>query len=558
MSFYQRLMVPHIFGVILVTTLFCSAVDAKTPSDIEIVESKEVSSSVISALQQHDNREVIIVFDESQLLTLGIVNTYGKRSDKIQIMSELNASNLPHEEKLIRKKALRQVGKKIILQKLNSDDYEKILDYDHLPLVFARLKSHNALSTLLAQIGVEGVYENVENIQPILSSSLPAIGQPIIPPKGWEGAGTTVAVLDTGIQVSNAAFGNCIGRIGASGCKIAIASGVNGIIDDYNSHGTNVSAIVLGVAPGARIASYNVFGTSSNANTSDILNGINWAIANKSLYKIVAVNMSLGVPNMGYLSICSGLGFDAAFSSLRSYGINPVVAAGNDGFNSGISWPACTSGATRVGAVSDGGVRAGFSNIANFLSLMAPGINVTAGGITMSGTSQATPHVSGAIASIIPKYPFDSVDQLLNRLKTSGRSVYWGSGSPSYNVRSINLSQFRSLYGDEMPDLFAFGSQIDVERNVWVESDFITPMGYQVAAPVTIDGGEYSINGTSYTFSPGQLLPGNSIKVRLRSSSQYATTTSLSINIGGQLSNFAVKTKPNFGAVNVILQLLNN
>lgn len=547
-------------GFIFVVVLTCSlasTVNATTPSDIEFVADKEVSSSVLSTLQQFGNQDVIIVFDEIQLLTKGAISIFGKKSNTTQIISKLDDINLPHEERLVQKKILREKGKKAILKKLNVDDYEELNDYEHLPILFARLKSPNALSELIVQTGVKGIYENVENIQPILSSSLPSIGQPIIPPKGWDGGGTTVAVLDTGIQVNNTAFGNCVGRIGASGCKIAIANGVNGIIDDYNSHGTNVSAIVLGVAPGARIASYNVFGTSSGANTSDILNGINWVIANKSPYKIVAVNMSLGVRGKGYLTICSGMGFDAAFSSLRSYGINPVVAAGNDGFNSAISWPACTPGATRVGAVHDNSIRATFSNIASFLSLMAPGVDVTAGNITMSGTSQATPHVSGAISVIAPKYPLDSVDQLLSRLQSSGWSVYWGSGTPSYNVRRLSLSQFRNLYGDEVPDPFAFGSILNVEKNTWIESNAIIPTGYQITTSVVIEGGEYSINNSGYTSSPGQILPGSSIKVRIRSSSENLASTSLSINIGGQIGKFEVKTKTNInGALSPILQLM--
>jgi hypothetical protein len=58
-------------------------------------------------------------------------------------------------------------------------------------------------------------------------------------------------------------------------------------------HGTNVSAIALGVAPGAKLAMYDVF-NGSGTSSVDVLNAMNTAISDQATYNIVAINLSLG------------------------------------------------------------------------------------------------------------------------------------------------------------------------------------------------------------------------------------------------------------------------
>ena len=64
-----------------------------------------------------------------------------------------------------------------------------------------------------------------------------------------------------------------------------------------------------------------------------------------------------------------------------------------------------------------------FSNSASFLSLLAPGALITAAGATYAGTSQAAPHVSGAVAVLRAAYPSESLATTLNRLSTRGVNI---------------------------------------------------------------------------------------------------------------------------------------
>lgn len=213
------------------------------------------------------------------------------------------------------------------------------------------------------------------------------------------------------------------------------------MLDDSSGHGTNVSGIVAGVAPQTKLAVLDVFG-SSGAYDSDVLAGLNWVLNNAAALKIKAVNMSLGAQGKVYKTTCAS-SYATVFSKLRDAGIAPVVASGNDGSSSGVAYPACTAGAIPVGAVYDAkvgsvvawskcvdtGVAADkitcFSNSGPLLSLLAPGAMITAAGLTQGGTSQATPHVAGAIAVLRAgnAAPNDTVDQTLKRLTSTGKQI---------------------------------------------------------------------------------------------------------------------------------------
>lgn len=318
----------------------------------------------------------------------------------------------------------------------------KKMEYDHLPMTAFTISDTNALFQLALRSDVMAIFENVQH-QTVLTESLPLIMADVSRTLRKTGAGTTVAVLDTGVDFLRPAFGSCTAPNTPSSCRVvfsqdfALSDGVN----DDNGHGTNVSGITVGVAPDTRIAGLDVF-TRSGAATVDIIHAIEWVIANQQKFNIVAMNLSLGVRNAPHSTECAGSWATIPFANARAVGVIPVVATGNDGFVNGISEPACAPGAVRVGAVydftgpyndnicSDSAAIPDkvtcFSNSAlGMVTLLAPGSRITAAGATSSGTSQATPHVAGAIAVLraTDAFPEDSLDETIARLSTSGTPI---------------------------------------------------------------------------------------------------------------------------------------
>ncbi len=272
-----------------------------------------------------------------------------------------------------------------------------------------------------------------------LTQSLGLIGQPTAAASGFTGAGTAVAVLDTGADWTHADLGSCTAVGTPAGCRVAYAydfATSDGSRDD-NGHGTNVSAIVAAVAPGTDILALDVFRSDGYAYSSDIITAIDWVIANQATYGIAAINMSLG--SGGYTAPCVDA-FSTSITSARNAGVAVAVASGNNAYTNKISSPACAADAISVGAVYDsnmGGVGWSvcsdastaadkvtcFSNTASFLDVLAPGALITAGGHSMGGTSQATPHVAGALAVLRAADPTASMDTLESRLTDYGDTV---------------------------------------------------------------------------------------------------------------------------------------
>jgi subtilisin family serine protease len=339
-------------------------------------------------------------------------------------------------------------------------------DWDELPLVQVHAAS---LDSALAFIDHDEVVSAHEVVAYQLSDaqSFPLIDQPAAAAAGFTGAGTSVAILDTGVDYTRADFGTCTSPGAPSTCRVAYAHDFatdDGALD-ANGHGTNVAGIVAGVAPGTQVLALDVFNGES-ASTTDILSALNWVIANQKTYHIASLNLSLGGGSA--TAPCTGDAVGVALATARSAGIAPAVASGNDGTTNAISWPACAPAAISVGAVYDanvGGLAYGkcsdpttaadqitcFSNSASFLSLLAPGALITAGGSTMAGTSQATPHVAGTFAVLRAAFPNETVDQLLARLTATGKKIVDARNKVTTPRIDLNAALHASSAADTTP-----------------------------------------------------------------------------------------------------------
>jgi len=98
---------------------------------------------------------------------------------------------------------------------------------------------------------------------------------------------------------------------------------------------------------------------------------------------------------------------------------------------------------------------------------------------------------------------------------------------------------------DTIPDAFEFSEVIDARLTTLTYSNEITVTGFEGGAELSISGaGEYSVNGSVFTRNEGMISAGDTVKVRLTSSTYFGTTVSTTMTIGGLPSVFSVSTWP--------------
>jgi membrane-anchored mycosin MYCP len=230
-----------------------------------------------------------------------------------------------------------------------------------------------------------------------------------------EGQGITVAVVDSGVDASPQLAGKVTAiNLTSSGYQDCSGDG----------HGTAVAGIIAarvpgqgnpfeGVAPDARILSVKV--NSQQSGSSAVLaEGIHDAAA----LGAQVINVSITTQDSPELrsAVAYALGRNAVI----------VAAGGNDEGEencNGPCYPASYPGVLSVGAVQQDGSLVPFSNQRSHVAVTAPGVNVTStapGGYavnSLSGTSFATPFVSGVVALVRSRYPSMSGPAVVNRIK---------------------------------------------------------------------------------------------------------------------------------------------
>ncbi|MFD5078736.1 S8 family serine peptidase [Streptomyces sp. NPDC058371] len=265
-----------------------------------------------------------------------------------------------------------------------------------------------------------------EKVQATLDRSTKQVHAPEAWAAGFDGKGTKVAVLDTGVDADHP---DLEGRIAASENFTDSEDA-----SDHQGHGTHTTSTVggtgaasdgrkKGVAPGAALLNGKVLNDSGSGATSWIIAGMQWAVDEGA----DVVSMSLGNPER---TDCTDPMSEATEELARS-GKNTlfVIAAGNTGptLNS-VSSPGCAPSVLTVGAVDRDDTTASFSSRGPAYGshtlkpeITAPGVDISAANAggrgvyayqSMSGTSMATPHVAGAAAIVKQRHPDWNAQQI--------------------------------------------------------------------------------------------------------------------------------------------------
>ena len=268
---------------------------------------------------------------------------------------------------------------------------------------------------------------------PVQSGTYPGAVGPVL------GTGVRVAVVDTGIDYLHPDLAANF----AGGYDF-----VNNDADpmDDNGHGTHVSGTiaavrngtgVLGAAPEADLFALKVLGSSGSGSWSGILSALDWCAANR----VAVANFSLGS------SSYPGTTVEAGFDNAAKAGVLLVAAAGNSGPGTDtVNYPGKFASVIAVGSTTSTDLVSSFSSTGPDVELAAPGsliYSTTLGGGygTLSGTSMATPHVTGVAALVVSAgigdsngdgFINDEVRQLLQStaqdLGAAGRDPIYGFG----------------------------------------------------------------------------------------------------------------------------------
>lgn len=259
---------------------------------------------------------------------------------------------------------------------------------------------------------------------------------------GYIGSGVTVAVMDTGI-VAHPDFQNRIVSF------VDFTSRRRGVYDD-NGHGTHVAGIIggngfvsrgkyTGMAPGCNLVVLKVLDRMGNGNTTQVLHALQWVMENRKKYQIRILNISVGMLNSAKKEERNKL--IAMVEEVWNNQIVVVAAAGNNGPAGGsITVPGMCKSVITVGSSDDDvsdrrlGLTRGYSGRGPTEAcivkpeILAPGTSVTSCSPNLmyevkSGTSMATPVVSGAIALLLGKYPKLTPAQVKLRLYETATDI---------------------------------------------------------------------------------------------------------------------------------------
>jgi parallel beta-helix repeat protein len=307
----------------------------------------------------------------------------------------------------------------------------------------------------------------------------------------YTGKGIKVCVIDTGVDRYHPALS---GKIAGEHCynfndKCPDGTSEDNNASDDNGHGTHVTGIIVsqdstyrGIAYNSSIYSVKILDSQGNGGSwDDIGHAIEWCISQG----VNIISMSLGAGGPYNETNCPST-IDTDINNATNHKISVIVASGNDFFTTGIAYPACSQNVISVGATTKQELITDYTNRGDNLDLLAPGgvwdeipayseivstfsqrvkndndlcllydyywwwpwwpfspyckdedYVVNENFIRVSGTSQATPMVAGAVALMLEKNSTLTPSQIKDILKGMGKPIWDPETQQTYPLIDI-------------------------------------------------------------------------------------------------------------------------
>ncbi|MHC1572756.1 MAG: S8 family peptidase, partial [Methanosarcinales archaeon] len=342
---------------------------------------------------------------------------------------------------------------------------------------------------------------------------------------GLNGSGITVAVIDTGVDANHSDLDDLDDDPHTNDPKvIGWKDYVNGNATPYDDHGhgTHVSGIIsgtgadgtqTGVAPGTRLLVAKAFDSTGRGNLSDSIAAFGWAVENGA----DIISYSAGGGNCSN----SGAAWENTINTAISAGVTVIAAAGNyaEGIDEIIS-PACLNKSIAVGATDQNDEIAEFSirgpvtcNGSTYTKpdVSAPGVSITSTipgwygssyGV-LSGTSMATPHVSGTVAlmleadnSLTPQDIREILEETAIDLGTPGKDNTYGSGridayAAVLSIARVVITDYTITPNPANTDPFINATATSSRNITYAEYYITTDPGRHNATPLNATDGRF-------------------------------------------------------------------
>lgn len=326
-----------------------------------------------------------------------------------------------------------------------------------LPIINAvsTVIKRSTLQTMLKSKQVSYVYLDTQ-VRGVLDTARNTLHDNWAFNNGYTGKGVTVAIIDTGIAPHP-------DLIKPNRRIIGFKDFVNNRSEPYDDegHGTHVAGIVAGnghssggrfrgIAPEANLVGVKVLNANSTGTISDVLAGMQWVLNNRKKYKIRIVNISFGAQSS---QSANRDPLSRAARRMVQEGLIVVAAAGNSGPEpETINSPGVSPSVITVGALDDRQNRltmASFSSRGPTLDgyhkpdIVAPGVAIASLGnkgadyVSMSGTSMATPMVSGALALLLQKNPRLSPASAKSTVLAKSKNLKYGRDTEGKGLLDI-------------------------------------------------------------------------------------------------------------------------